>query len=85
VQGLPSDTYYIGEMTVVVATCANAQILPPEKRGTLNPTVPRDPLQSMEDIAAGTRRVLNHTQNNGTQDRYVTGHIRAVRQYALNA
>ncbi|GFF59211.1 hypothetical protein IFM46972_11321 [Aspergillus udagawae] len=28
---------------------------------------------------------LNHLKNNGTEDRYDTGYIRAVRQYALNA
>jgi hypothetical protein len=39
----------------------------------------------MVDIAEGARRVLNHIENNGTEDRYVTGYIRAVRQYALNA
>ncbi|KAJ6168287.1 hypothetical protein N7497_001130 [Penicillium chrysogenum] len=38
-----------------------------------------------KDIAEGARRVLNHIENNGTEDRYVTGYIRAVRQYALNA
>lgn len=27
--------------------------------------------------------VLNHIENNGTEDRYVTGYLRAVRQYAL--
>ncbi|KAJ5460956.1 uncharacterized protein N7458_002508 [Penicillium daleae] len=46
---------------------------------------PRDPLRSMEDIADGARWVLNYIENNGTEDRYVTGYIRAVRQYALNA
>ena len=39
----------------------------------------------MIDIAEGARRVLEHLENNGTEDRYVTGYIRAVRQYALNA
>ncbi|KAJ5110837.1 hypothetical protein N7532_001372 [Penicillium argentinense] len=47
--------------------------------------VPRDPPRSMDDIAEGARQVLNHIENNGTEDRYVTGYIRAVRQYALNA
>ncbi|CAI7602411.1 unnamed protein product [Penicillium viridicatum] len=47
--------------------------------------VPGDPPKSMDDIAEGPRRVLNHIENNGTEDRYVTGYIRAVRQYALNA
>ncbi|KAI2669865.1 hypothetical protein LCP963914a_9885 [Penicillium roqueforti] len=37
----------------------------------------------MDDIAEGARKVLNHIENNGTEDRYVTGYIRAVRQYAL--
>jgi hypothetical protein len=38
----------------------------------------------MDDIAKGARKVLNHIENNGTEDRFVTGCIRAVRQYALN-
>lgn len=71
-------------MAVMVATGANAQKLPPERRGTPNPTVPGDPPRSMEDIAEGAHRVLNHTENNGTEGRYVTGYIRAARQYALN-
>jgi hypothetical protein len=28
---------------------------------------------------------VDHIENNSTEDRYVTGYIRAVRQYALNA
>lgn len=39
----------------------------------------------MDDIAERARRVLNHIENNGKEDRYVTGYIRAVRQYAINA
>ena len=39
----------------------------------------------MEDIAEGTSRVLNYIENNGSEDRYITGYIRAVRQSALNA
>ena len=39
----------------------------------------------MEDIAEGARRVLNYIENNGSEDRYITGYIRAVRQFALNA
>jgi hypothetical protein len=57
----------------------------PERRGTPKSMVPGDPPRSMVDIAEGARRVLNHIENNGTEDRYVTGYIRAVRQYALNA
>ena len=39
----------------------------------------------MEDIAEGARRVLNYIENNGSEDRYITGYIHAVRQFALNA
>ena len=39
----------------------------------------------MEDIAEGARRVLNYIENNGSEDIYITGYIRAVRQFALNA
>jgi hypothetical protein len=39
----------------------------------------------MIDIAEGACRVLDHIENTGMEDRYVTGYIRAVRQYALNA
>jgi hypothetical protein len=42
--------------------------------------VPGDPPKLMADIAEGARRVLNHVENNGTEDRYVTGYIRTVRQ-----
>ncbi|KAJ5455490.1 zinc knuckle domain protein [Penicillium daleae] len=72
---------YLCEMAVLVATGANAQKLPPDRKGPPKTTVPR----SMDDIAEGARQVLNHIENNGTEDRYVTGYIRAVRQYALNA
>ncbi|KAJ5766172.1 uncharacterized protein N7511_003788 [Penicillium nucicola] len=68
-----------------MATGANAQNLPPIRRGTSKNTALTDPPRSMEDIAEGARRVLNHIENNGTEDRYVTGYIRAVRQYAINA
>ncbi|KAJ5110283.1 zinc knuckle domain protein [Penicillium argentinense] len=69
----------------MVATGANVQKLPPDRRGPPKTMVPRDPPRSMDDIAEGARQVLNHIENNGTEDRYVTGYIRAVRQYALNA
>ena len=72
-------------MVAIVATGANAQKLPPDRRGPPKTTVPGDPPRSMDDIAEGARRVLNHIENNGTEDRYVTGYIRAVRQYVLNA
>ena len=39
----------------------------------------------MNDIAEGARLVLDHIENNGMTDGYVTGYIWAVRQYALNA
>jgi fructose-bisphosphate aldolase class 1 len=39
----------------------------------------------MEDTAEGARRVLNYIENNGLKDRYITGYIRAIRQFALNA
>jgi hypothetical protein len=39
----------------------------------------------MKDIAEGARHVLNYIENNGSRDRYITGYIRAVRQFALNA
>lgn len=69
----------------MVATGANAQNLPPDRRGPPKTTEPGEPPRSMDDIAEGARRVLDHIENNGTEDRYVTGYIRAVRQYALNA
>ncbi|KOS36538.1 hypothetical protein ACN38_g12711 [Penicillium nordicum] len=72
-------------MAAMVATGANAQKLPPDGRGTPKTMVPGGPPTSMDDIAEGARRVLNHIENNSTEDRYVTGYIRAVRQYALNA
>ncbi len=71
-------------MAAMVATGANAQNLPPDRRGPPKTTVPGDPPRSMDDIAEGARRVLNHIENNGTEDRYVTGYIQAFRQYALN-
>ena len=72
-------------MAAMVATGANAQKLPPDGRGTPKTKVPGGPPTSMDDIAEGARRVLNHIENNGSEDRYITGYIRAVRQYALNA
>lgn len=39
---------------------------------------------AMVDIAEGACRVLDHIENTGTEDKFVTGYIRAVRQYALN-
>ncbi|KAJ5094892.1 hypothetical protein N7532_007222 [Penicillium argentinense] len=66
----------------MVATGANVQKLPPDRRGPPKTMVPRDPPKSMDDIAEGARQVLNHIENNGTEDRYVTGYIRAVRQYS---
>ncbi|KAJ5144430.1 hypothetical protein N7526_001938 [Penicillium atrosanguineum] len=72
-------------MAAIVATGANAQRLPPERKGTPKPTASGDPPRSMEDIAEGARRVLNYIENNGSEDRYITGYIRAVRQFALNA
>jgi hypothetical protein len=39
----------------------------------------------MEEIADRARRVLDYIENNGTEDRYITGYIHTVRQYALNA
>ncbi|KAI1829206.1 hypothetical protein DTO027I6_9897 [Penicillium roqueforti] len=72
-------------MAAIVATGANAQFLPPDRRGTPKPTAPVDPPRSMEDIAEGARRVLSYIENNGSEDRYITGYIRAVGQFALNA
>ena len=72
-------------MAAMVATGANAQKLPPDKRGTPKLAAPGGRPVSMNDIAEGARRVLDHIDNNGTMDRYVTWYIQAVRQYALNA
>ncbi|KAJ5215537.1 uncharacterized protein N7498_001944 [Penicillium cinerascens] len=69
----------------MVATGANAQKLPPDRRGTPKPAAAGGRPISMNDIAEGARLVLDHIENNGTTDGYVTGYIRAVRQYALNA
>lgn len=69
----------MGKMAVQVATGANAQKLPPGRRGTPKSMVPSDPPRPMADIAGGAHRVLNHIENNGTEDRYVTGYIRVVR------
>lgn len=69
----------------MMATGANAQYLLPVRRGTSKNSALADPPRSMDDIAEGARRVLNHIENNGSEDRYVTGYIRAVRHYALNA
>lgn len=73
-------------MAAIVATGANAQKPPPpEMRGTPKPTAPGDLPRSMEDIAEEDSRVLNYIKNNGSEDRYITEYIRAVRQFALNA
>jgi hypothetical protein len=72
-------------MAAIVATRANTQKLPPDRRGTPKITVPGDPPRSLEEIAEGACQVLNHIENSGTEDRYVTGYIRAVRQYTINA
>ncbi|KAJ5121345.1 zinc knuckle domain protein [Penicillium bovifimosum] len=60
----------------MVATGANAQTLPEKNY---------DPPRSMDEIAEGALRVLKHIENSGTEDPYVTGFIRSVRRYALNA
>ncbi|KAJ5369386.1 zinc knuckle domain protein [Penicillium cosmopolitanum] len=65
-------------MAAVVATGANAQNLPPIRRATPKPMVLADPPRSMDDIAERARKVLNHIENNGMEDRYVTGYIRAA-------
>ena len=72
-------------MAAEIATGANAQNLLPVRRGTSKNSALAEPPRSMDDVAEGARRVLNHIENNGMEDRYVTGYIRAVRQYALNA
>ena len=59
-------------MAAVMATGANAQNLPPIRRGTSKNMALADPPRTMDDIAEG-RRVLNHIENNGSEDRYVTG------------
>jgi hypothetical protein len=64
---------------VMVATGANAQKLPPERRGILKSMVLGALPRSMEDIVEGARRVLNHIENNGIEDRYITGYIRTIR------
>lgn len=64
-------------MAAEIATGANAQNLPPIRRGTSKNSVLADPPRSMDDIAEGACKVLNHIENNGTEDRYVTGYIRA--------
>jgi hypothetical protein len=56
----------------------------PDKRGTPKPAAPGGRHISMVDIAEEACRVLDHIENTGTEDKYVTGYIRAVRQYALN-
>ncbi|KAJ5195521.1 uncharacterized protein N7498_008959 [Penicillium cinerascens] len=66
-------------MAALVASGANAQKLRPDRRGTPKPAAPGDRLVSMNDIAEGARRVLDHVEKNGTMDRYFTGYIRAVR------
>lgn len=72
-------------MAAIVATRANAQNLPPERRGAPKFTAPGKPIRSIKDVAGWARRVPNYIENSGTENRYITGYIRAVRQYALNA
>ncbi len=69
----------------MVATGANAQKMPPDKRGTPKLAAPGARPISMGDIAEEAHRVLDHMASHGTVDRYVSGFISAVRQYALNA
>ncbi|KAJ5117420.1 hypothetical protein N7448_011052 [Penicillium atrosanguineum] len=69
-------------MTAEIATGGNAQNLPTIGRGAPKMTAFVDPPRSMDDIAEGACKVLNH---NGTKDRYVTEYIRAISQYSLNA
>ncbi|KAJ5766657.1 uncharacterized protein N7511_004273 [Penicillium nucicola] len=52
-------------MAAAMATGANAQNLHPIRRGTSKNTALADPPRSMEDIAEGARKVLNHIENNG--------------------
>ncbi len=66
-------------MAVTVAIDVNAQKWPPGRRGTPRSIAPDPP------ITEGARRVLNNIENNGKEDRYSTGYIQAVPQYALNA
>ncbi|KAI1829097.1 hypothetical protein CBS147337_10089 [Penicillium roqueforti] len=72
-------------MAAEMATGANAQNLRAIRRGTSKNSALADPPRSMDEIAEGACKVLNHIENNGTEDRYVTGYIRGVCQYALNA
>lgn len=44
-----------------------------------------DQERNTDEIAQGARRLLNRIENNDTEDRCVTGYIRVVCQYALNA
>jgi hypothetical protein len=62
---------------MAITTGANAQNLPPIRRGTPKITALVDPPRSMDDIAEG---VLNHIEKNGTEERYVTGYLGAFRQ-----
>lgn len=57
-----------GEMAGEIATGANAQNLAPIKK-TPKFTAFADSSRSMIDMAEGARKVLNHTENNGTEDR----------------
>ncbi|KAJ5902958.1 hypothetical protein N7504_005341 [Penicillium tannophilum] len=66
-------------MATEIATGANAQNLLLVRRGTPKNSALAEPPRSMDDVAEGARRVLNHIENNGMEDRYVTGYIRAVR------
>lgn len=72
-------------MTAMIATGVNAQKLPPEMRGTPKTAAPDHLCRSINNITEGARQVLNHIENNGTEDRYVIGYVRADRKYVLNA
>lgn len=66
-------------MAAIVVTGANAQKFPPNRRGPPKTIAPGYSPRSMDDIAEGARRVLNHIENNSNEDRYITRYIRAVR------
>ena len=73
-------------MAAVVATGANAQILPPGKGPRLGEPTTKGPRPSttgptMDQIIQGADRVLQHIENNGQQDNVVCGYIRLVKRY----
>ncbi|KAJ5139183.1 uncharacterized protein N7515_004031 [Penicillium bovifimosum] len=72
-------------MPAMVATGANAQTLPPGGGQPQKSKTPADPPRTMDEIAEGALRVLHHIENSGTEDPYVTGFIRSIRKYAMNA